>query len=127
MINQATLAWEKITACETHKFRDSGLRSGYLYLEYSADSEANVLFDASGHTIALINGLPHKGDHYDFGWNLIPVRLKKGNESGQIRIDDQEVTGLNPVGVTLIINQLRMKQDVVPFLFTYNTPLKQVL
>ncbi|MDA0195749.1 MAG: alpha/beta hydrolase-fold protein [Bacteroidetes bacterium] len=70
--------WEVITAGETNEFRDSGLRSGYLYLEYNAEKEANVLFDASGHTIALINGLPHEGDHYDFGWNLIPIHLRKG-------------------------------------------------
>ena len=22
--------------------------------------------------------MPHEGDHYDFGWNLIPLKLKKG-------------------------------------------------
>jgi pimeloyl-ACP methyl ester carboxylesterase len=38
-----------------------------------------VLFEASGHSLLLINDLPHEGDHYDFGWNLIPLKLKKGN------------------------------------------------
>ncbi|MEM9824515.1 MAG: alpha/beta hydrolase, partial [Bacteroidota bacterium] len=32
-----------------------------------------------GHTNILINGLPHEGDHYDFGHQLIPLKLKKGN------------------------------------------------
>jgi len=37
-----------------------------------------VLFEASGNTEALINGLPHEGDYYDYGWSLIPLNLKKG-------------------------------------------------
>ena len=40
--------------------------------------EENVIFEASGHTMVLINGFPHEGDHYDYGWSLIPIRLKKG-------------------------------------------------
>lgn len=70
--------WEKITSGEKNEFQNRGLRSGYLYLEYNADKAINVLFEASGHTMVLINGLPHEGDHYDYGWNLIPIQLKKG-------------------------------------------------
>jgi pimeloyl-ACP methyl ester carboxylesterase len=72
------LEWEKITAGENSEFRDPLLNSGYLYLEYESDSKKTVLFEASGHTAAIINGLPHEGDHYDFGWSLIPIQLKKG-------------------------------------------------
>lgn len=71
-------SWEKITSGEKNEFLNKGLRSGYLYLEYNADKAINVLFEASGHTMVLINGLPHEGDHYDYGWNLIPIQLKKG-------------------------------------------------
>ena len=70
--------WEHIDVGETNEFSDNALRSGYLYLEFRADKEENVIFEASGHTMVLINGLPHEGDHYDYGWSLIPVRLKKG-------------------------------------------------
>lgn len=72
------IKWERIEVEENNEFDDRGLRSGYLYLEYHSESEDIVLFEASGHTAALINGLPHEGDHYDFGWSLIPVQLKKG-------------------------------------------------
>ncbi|MCK5280879.1 MAG: prolyl oligopeptidase family serine peptidase, partial [Cyclobacteriaceae bacterium] len=70
--------WEKITSGEKNEFQNNGLRSGYLYLEYNATKASTVLFEASGHTMALINGFPHEGDHYDYGWNLIPIQLKKG-------------------------------------------------
>ncbi|HCV83241.1 MAG TPA: alpha/beta hydrolase, partial [Zunongwangia profunda] len=74
--------WEKITIAENGEFNDPFLRrNGYLYLEYTSEEEKTVLFEASGHTNALINGLPHEGDHYDFGWNLIPITLKKGKNT----------------------------------------------
>ncbi len=77
-LGNETLAWESISAQEKSEFRDRSLRSGYLYLSYDSPQEQVVLFEASGHTRVLINGLPHEGDHYDFGWTLIPVKLKKG-------------------------------------------------
>ncbi|MEQ9288369.1 MAG: alpha/beta hydrolase [Cyclobacteriaceae bacterium] len=70
--------WERIEVGDKNDFNDRNLRSGYLYLEYNSPEESIVLFEASGHTNILINGLPREGDHYDFGWNLIPVKLKKG-------------------------------------------------
>jgi len=75
------IAWENIEVGETNEFSDNALRSGYLYLEFHAAREENVIFEASGHTMVLINGFPHEGDHYDFGWSLIPIRLKKGRNT----------------------------------------------
>jgi pimeloyl-ACP methyl ester carboxylesterase len=74
-------AWESIETDDKSEFGDDGLRSGYLYLEYHAAKPMTVLFEASGHTMVLINGLPHEGDHYDYGWSLIPVRLNRGKNT----------------------------------------------
>ncbi|MFT7032091.1 MAG: pimeloyl-ACP methyl ester carboxylesterase [Cyclobacteriaceae bacterium] len=71
-------SWERIEVGDKNDFNDRKLRSGYLYLEYNSTIAQTVLFEGSGHTNTIINGLPHEGDHYDFGWQLIPVRLKKG-------------------------------------------------
>lgn len=71
-------SWERIEVGEKNDFNDRKLRSGYLYLEYISPIVQTVLFEGSGHTNTIINGLPHEGDHYDFGWQLIPVKLKKG-------------------------------------------------
>lgn len=70
--------WERIEVGDKNDFNDRKLRSGYLYLEYNSPIVQTVLFEGSGHTNTIINGLPHEGDHYDFGWQLIPVKLKKG-------------------------------------------------
>ncbi len=72
------LQWKTITTDTTNSFNDRNLRSSYVYLTYKSNTEQTVLFEASGHSLVLINGLPHEGDHYDFGWNLIPLKLKKG-------------------------------------------------
>ena len=72
------LKWKSIATDTTNSFNDRNLRSSYVYLSYQSDSEKTVLFEASGHSLVLINGMPHEGDHYDFGWNLIPLKLKKG-------------------------------------------------
>lgn len=72
------LQWTGIVVNDKNEFTHPDLRSGYLYLEYEAKQAEMVLLDASGHTSILINGLPHEGDHYDFGHQLIPLKLKKG-------------------------------------------------
>ena len=72
------LIWNGIKADDTNSLSDPSLRSSYVYLEYKSTASKTVLFEASGHSLLTINGLPHEGDHYDFGWNLIPVTLKKG-------------------------------------------------
>ena len=73
------LKWNTITVDSTNSFSGRELRSGYVYFTYNSGSEKTVLFEASGHSLASINGYPYEGDHYDFGWNLIPMKLKKGN------------------------------------------------
>lgn len=80
------LVWEKIEVNEKNEFQDRKIRrSGVLYLEYESDTEEILLFDASGHTDILINGFPHEGDHYDFGWSLIPIKIKKGKNEFVLR------------------------------------------
>jgi predicted esterase len=72
------IQWKSISVDTTNTFKGNELRSSYVYLKYNSKSEKTVLFEASGHSLLLINGLPHEGDHYDFGYNVIPVTLKKG-------------------------------------------------
>lgn len=76
-----TLRWESLKVDEKNEFSDRRLRSGYLYLEYESDREQIVVLDASGATKVFVNGMPHEGDHYDFGWSLLPVSLKRGKNT----------------------------------------------
>lgn len=71
------LLWEPIEADSTNVFRGE-LSRACLFTEFEADTETIALLDATGHTRVYINGMPHEGDHYDYGWTLIPFRLQKG-------------------------------------------------
>ncbi|MEX0313598.1 MAG: alpha/beta hydrolase [Allomuricauda sp.] len=73
-----THSWTKIEVGDANTFNNSVLRGAYVYLSYRSPSAKTVLFEASGHTQAIINGYPHEGDYYDFGYSLIPIQLKKG-------------------------------------------------
>ncbi|MFO7822931.1 MAG: hypothetical protein R6V72_03265 [Cyclobacterium sp.] len=69
--------WEVISADENGLFKHEHLTSGGLYLEYTSPAEKVVIFDASGHGKAHINGVPREGDHFGFGTTRHPVKLKK--------------------------------------------------
>ncbi len=77
--NDSLPSWKSIAADTTHTFRNRQLRNATLYTSYLSPASEVVLLDAKGHTRVYINGLPYEGDHYDFGYTLIPVKLKKGN------------------------------------------------
>ena len=68
--------WTAVRADSTGQFQN--LRSAYLYTAYNSPREQLVLLETTGGTRIYVNGTPHEGDHYDFGYTLIPVRLKKG-------------------------------------------------
>ncbi len=74
----APLKWSAISADTAQVFRNPNLRRGYLYTSFDAPVEEVVLLEATGHTRVYINGMVQEGDHYDFGYTLIPFRLKKG-------------------------------------------------
>lgn len=73
-----TLKWVAVEADTSGSFRGRNLRRGYLFTRFESPVEEVALLEATGHTRAYINGLAHEGDHYDFGYTLIPFKLKKG-------------------------------------------------
>jgi poly(3-hydroxybutyrate) depolymerase len=75
--HEIPLRWELVTADSTGRFVE-GMRGAYLYTEFESPEEMTVLLDATGHTRVFVNGFPHEGDHYDYGYTLIPLKLRKG-------------------------------------------------
>ena len=71
------LKWEEIKADSSGVF-SGNLRQSVLYTSFESPDNRIALLDASGHTRVYINGEPHEGDHYEFGYTLIPFKLKKG-------------------------------------------------
>ncbi|MEG2478775.1 MAG: prolyl oligopeptidase family serine peptidase, partial [Mucinivorans sp.] len=100
------LTWQALNVDSTGVFSDRHLRSALLYTAYQSPKEQIVLLDAKGGTRTIINGMMHEGDHYDFGYTLIPVKLKKGvNEfiytPGRFgRVESKIVVPTKPVSLT---------------------------
>ena len=70
--------WAETEVDTTGTFRNPFLRSAYLYTAYDASKEEIVLLETSGGTRVYVNGFPREGDHYDFGYTLLPIKLRKG-------------------------------------------------
>ncbi|MDR3308574.1 MAG: prolyl oligopeptidase family serine peptidase [Tannerella sp.] len=70
--------WTSVEADSTGTFQNPTLRSAYLYTAYTADKEQLLLLETTGGTRTYVNGVPHEGDHYDFGYTLIPLKLRRG-------------------------------------------------
>lgn len=70
--------WQPIKVDSAGVFSGKDMRSAFLFTEYNAPKEQIVLLETTGGTRTYINGFPHEGDHYDFGYTLIPFKLRKG-------------------------------------------------
>jgi hypothetical protein len=76
--NDSVFTWQAVEANEENSFRGRKLRNSFLYTQFQSPREDVLLLDARGHTQGYMNGKPIAGDHYDFGYTLIPFKLKKG-------------------------------------------------
>lgn len=70
--------WGAMEADSTGLFKRPEMRSAFLYTSYDSPKEQIVLLETTGGTRTYVNGMPHEGDHYDFGYTLVPIKLKKG-------------------------------------------------
>ncbi len=70
--------WAAMEADSTGLFKRPEMRSAFLYTSYDSPKEQIVLLETTGGTRTYVNGMPHEGDHYDFGYTLTPIKLKKG-------------------------------------------------
>ena len=72
--------WSAIKPDSAGNFRSAALGSGYLYLTYTSPKNHTAVLVATGHSMVYVNGAPHAGDMYRYGWMNIPVQLKKRGE-----------------------------------------------
>ena len=74
-----TQTWKKLTADDKGEFTGDQLGGGYAFAKVQQDGSARIaIMTASGDTTAYVNGEPHSGDPYGYGYLRIPIKLKKG-------------------------------------------------
>lgn len=104
-------SWAPVSAREDQWFEHEALRNGYLAFTYSAANDEVFLLEASGHSLAIVDGELHTGDWYQTGYVRVPVIFKKGDHSilllaqrGRVRAKLIPVSGsasLDPGDLTL--------------------------
>ncbi len=72
--------WTPATAGTEGQLKDRALRGGYAFCRFDSegDKETVMLLVARGHSMVFVNGEPRIGDHYQYGWVRIPIRLRPG-------------------------------------------------
>ncbi|HVP12412.1 MAG TPA: prolyl oligopeptidase family serine peptidase [Phycisphaerae bacterium] len=70
--------WETAKAGEDGWIRPQGAGGGYASASIASSTERVMLLDASGHSMAYVNGEPRTGDPYEGGYVVLPVLLHQG-------------------------------------------------
>ncbi|HEY8918853.1 MAG TPA: alpha/beta hydrolase, partial [Chitinophaga sp.] len=77
--------WNPIEADSAGMFKGRLINNGYLYLTYDAPAAQTAVLNITGHQMVYVNGEPHAGDIYRYGWMYTPVQLKKGLNEFYVR------------------------------------------
>ena len=80
------VTWKAVKADSVHRFRSRELANGYLFLTYNSKKKQTALLNVTGNDMVYVNGSPHGGDIYRYGWMDIPVELKKGKNEFYVRV-----------------------------------------
>jgi predicted esterase len=77
--------WTKVTADTANRFRIRGGEGTYTYFSYDSPTGQAAILNIQGNSAVFVNGEPHMGDPYRFGWMNVVVKLKKGTNSFFVR------------------------------------------
>lgn len=73
-----SLPWGLVKSNADGYFEGQFTQSGYALFEVPSDQEKVMFLEATGNGMVYVNGQPHAGDIYLFGYHSVPVLLKKG-------------------------------------------------
>ena len=85
-LSEKEVSWKPVQADSLHRFRGRELANGYLYFTYNTKKAQTALLNVTGNDMVYVNGSPHGGDIYRYGWMNIPVALKKGRNEFYVRV-----------------------------------------
>ncbi|MBL9128312.1 MAG: prolyl oligopeptidase family serine peptidase, partial [Verrucomicrobiales bacterium] len=87
-------AWTNASANAEGWWTGREMRGGWAYFTHDSAEPAIVLFRASGHSMAYINGEPRAGDIYGNGYVALPIQLVAGRNEfliatgrGRLRVE----------------------------------------
>lgn len=76
-----SVAWREVTAKEDGSLDVPEVRGGYAFARVTSEVERAALLEASGHSMVYVNGEPRAGDVYGNGLTVLPIHLKRGENT----------------------------------------------
>lgn len=76
-----TATWKKVKAGPSGGFSGRDIQAGYLFTAVEMLRPKTVLFEITGNGMAYVNGQPHAGDPYGYGYFRFPAVLRQGFNS----------------------------------------------
>ncbi|MSU37317.1 MAG: alpha/beta hydrolase [Pedosphaera sp.] len=70
--------WQPASADTNGWFKAATFRGGHAYFSFVSARPQIAILEASGHGMAYLNGEPHPGDPYRYGFVRVPVMLRVG-------------------------------------------------
>jgi predicted esterase len=77
--------WTLVKADNDFRFRMRSGEGTYVYLSYDSPKERVAILNLQGNSAVFVNGEPHMGDPYRFGWMNVVVKLKQGRNDFFVR------------------------------------------
>jgi poly(3-hydroxybutyrate) depolymerase len=74
-----TRTWEAVKAGGDGLLNLPGRGASYVFFAVPSESDRVLLLEASGHSLAYVNGEPRAGDPYGHRYVRLPVALRKGS------------------------------------------------
>ncbi len=59
-------------------FSNAALGAGYAFATFDSETERTLMLASRGNSMVYVNGEPHVGDPYGYGWLRVPVRVRAG-------------------------------------------------
>jgi pimeloyl-ACP methyl ester carboxylesterase len=72
-------AWSAARADEAGAFTGPAFARGYAFVNVPSSEERVAILHARGHAWVEVNGDPHTGDEYEYGYVKVPVKLRRGD------------------------------------------------
>ncbi len=73
-----SVTWNKVAVDTNGAFAGDWVRGGQLLLTHTSPMDEIRILEASGHGSVFVNGEPHAGDIYRYGYVRLPVLLRAG-------------------------------------------------
>ena len=92
--------WTALKADKDGDFHSPALSGGYAYVPVTVPSARTMIMEANWYGTAYVNGEPHTGDVYGYGYVHIPVHLHKGTNDFLFRAGRDDKLHIHLAAVT---------------------------